>query len=135
MSQFLLFEGGIGYALFKRQNLDEIEINENNVQDSIVDLARFSRLVRLEGFRKWRSHEEWLENVNCISLGEVSQALLQFLEHGLRPLTASIGGISIATTIYAIPEDFVDDQQDPELDARLTRAADEAARVARAATE
>ena len=69
-----------------------------------------------------------------IATGAAAGHLLA-IDHGLRPLIASLGGISIATTIYATREDFVDDRADPELDARLMRAATEATRVARAATE
>ena len=52
------------------------------------------------------------------------------VDHGLRPLVASLGGLSAATGIYATKQDFVDDGPGPELAERLARAAEEAARLA-----
>ena len=51
------------------------------------------------------------------------------VDHGLRPLVASLGGLGIATGIYATPDDFDDDAPGAELVALLARAADEAARL------
>ncbi len=53
------------------------------------------------------------------------------IDHGLRPLIASLGGVSAATGIYATPADFVDDEPGEKLAARLTAIADEAYRLAR----
>ena len=55
------------------------------------------------------------------------------IDHGLRPLVASLGGLSAATSVYATPEEFVDEAPGPQLTQRLTGAADEAARIAGAA--
>ena len=52
------------------------------------------------------------------------------IDHGLRPLVASLGGLSASTSIYATIEDFVDEVPGPQLAERLARAADEAARIA-----
>ena len=53
------------------------------------------------------------------------------IDHGLRPLVASLAGVSAATAIYATPGDFVDDAPGEGLSERLTAAADEARRLAR----
>ena len=52
------------------------------------------------------------------------------IDHGLRPLVASLAGVSAATAIYATPGDFVDDAPGEGLSERLTEAADEARRLA-----
>ena len=51
------------------------------------------------------------------------------VDHGLRPLIGSLGGLSTATAIYATPEDFVEAGFSPELRARIGRAAEEAMRL------
>ncbi len=56
------------------------------------------------------------------------------IDHGLRPLVASLSGLSAATGIYAMKQDFVDDSPGPELAELLSRAAEEAARLAGAAS-
>ncbi len=53
------------------------------------------------------------------------------IDHGLRPLIASLGGVSAATAIYATPADFVDGEPGEALAKRLAVVADEANRLAR----
>ena len=52
------------------------------------------------------------------------------LDHGLRPLVASLGGVTVATGVYATPEQFAEGKADPSLLARVTRAAEEALELA-----
>lgn len=56
------------------------------------------------------------------------------IDHGLRPLVASLDGLSTATAIYATGDGVVDGTPVPELEARLVQAADEAAALAAALT-
>ncbi len=53
------------------------------------------------------------------------------IDHGLRPLVASLAGVSAATAIYATPGDFIDDAPGEALVTRLTTAANEARKLAR----
>jgi FMN reductase len=55
------------------------------------------------------------------------------LDHGLRPLVASLGGVTVATGIYASPDQFPEGRAEPSLLARVTRAADEALELASSA--
>jgi len=48
------------------------------------------------------------------------------LDHGLRPLVQSLGGLTVATGVYAAPEQFADGRPDAALLARVERAALEA---------
>jgi FMN reductase len=52
------------------------------------------------------------------------------LDHGLRPLVASLGGLTVATGIYASPDQFPEGEPEPALLARLTRAVEEALELA-----
>ena len=52
------------------------------------------------------------------------------IDHGLRPLVASLGGLSAAPAIYFTQQDLADEGPGPELAERLARGADEAARLA-----
>ena len=49
------------------------------------------------------------------------------IDHGLRPLVASLGGLSTAVAIYATPDDFIGGSPGPRLETRLADAAEEAA--------
>ncbi len=57
------------------------------------------------------------------------------VDHGLRPLIASLRGLSTAAAIYATPDDFVDAEPSEELRARIARAAEEAMRLGGALPE
>jgi len=48
-SLYLLFESSLGFGLFERVKIDEIGIGLNDVQKSINDLERFSKIIKLKG--------------------------------------------------------------------------------------
>jgi FMN reductase len=52
------------------------------------------------------------------------------LDHGLRPLVSSLGGVTVATGIYASPDQFPEGKPDPSLLVRIERAAEEALELA-----
>eukprot|EP00056_Hartaetosiga_gracilis_P020583 m.20419 g.20419 ORF g.20419 m.20419 type:complete len:511 (+) comp8573_c0_seq3:33-1565(+) len=76
----VLFETAVGYALFDIVEAEEIGQNVQTVQESILDLARFGKVVKLKAFQPFRTAEEALENINDISEGMVSDLLKNFLE-------------------------------------------------------
>jgi FMN reductase len=59
-------------------------------------------------------------------------AHLLMIDHGIRPLIASLGGLTTATAIYATPADFDDQQPNEALRTRLNSAVAEALALARA---
>jgi FMN reductase len=61
-------------------------------------------------------------------------AHLLMIDHGIRPLIASLSGLTTATAIYAIPADFDEQEPNAALRTRLDAAADEALALARALT-
>ena len=59
-------------------------------------------------------------------------AHLLMIDHGLRPLIASLGGLTTATAIYATPADFDEQQPAAALREQLLAAVDEALALAQA---
>jgi len=66
---FLLFESAPGYALFERVESEEIADESAELQRSLQDFGRFTRLVKFRSFLPFESAESALENVNAISEG------------------------------------------------------------------
>jgi nucleolar protein 56 len=51
---FLLHESALGYGLFEvTQQADSVGLRLQEVQDSINDLSRFHKMVRLVNFTPW----------------------------------------------------------------------------------
>lgn len=45
---YILFESAVGFGLFERVKADEIGLSVKAVQDSINDLERFSKIMKLK---------------------------------------------------------------------------------------
>lgn len=69
MCDYLLFENATGYALFEVIEAEDIGTNLEKVQDSVLDLTRFGKMVKLKAFVPFKSAEEALANINDISEG------------------------------------------------------------------
>lgn len=65
----MLFEHAAGYAIFKVIAQEEVGVLLPEVQESVTDLARFGKLVKLVAFSPFKSGTNALENINCISEG------------------------------------------------------------------
>jgi nucleolar protein 56 len=83
MVLYVLYESASGYALFERIESEEIADESPELQKSIQDFGRFSRLVKFKSFVPFVSAESALENVNAISEGLVHDVLKNFLELNL----------------------------------------------------
>jgi len=77
---FILYESASGYALFSRVKSEEIGVTLADVQDSIVDLQRFNKIIKLVAFQPFTSLENSLENINAISEGELTPHLHDWLK-------------------------------------------------------
>lgn len=64
-----------------------------------------------------------------IATGAIAEHMLA-IDHGLRPLVASLAGVSAATGVYVTPGDFKDGVPGEALAQRLADAVDEALRLA-----
>jgi hypothetical protein len=83
MQLFLLFETAAGYALFERDEYDEIAGETEQVQASIADYERFATLVKMKAYQPFKTADEALENIFAASKGETTETLQEFLQNYL----------------------------------------------------
>jgi nucleolar protein 56 len=76
---FLLYETAAGYALFEREEYDEIGGETEQVQNAIQDFERFSSLIKMKAYQPFKTADEALENIFAVSKGEVTETLQEFL--------------------------------------------------------
>ncbi|XP_051533061.1 nucleolar protein 56-like [Myxocyprinus asiaticus] len=79
----VLFEHAAGYALFVVKEVEEIGMLLPQVEASILNLGKFSTVVRLSAFFPFISAQGALENINAVSEGVVHANLKLFLETNL----------------------------------------------------
>jgi nucleolar protein 56 len=77
---YLLYESASGYALFENVKSEEIGTSLEEVQASIIDLARFSKIMKMKAFLPFTSAEVALQNINAVSEGELTKYLADFLD-------------------------------------------------------
>ncbi|KAF3763355.1 hypothetical protein M406DRAFT_279435 [Cryphonectria parasitica EP155] len=78
---YLLYESAAGYAVFKVVNqADSVGLQLKEVQNSLSDLATFSKYVKLESFKPYENAAQTLENINLISEGIMPDTLRSVLE-------------------------------------------------------
>lgn len=70
MATHVLFESASGYAIFEVNQVEEIGAKTKEVQASIQDVTKFSRMVTLKSFDPFKSAADALQNINDISEGE-----------------------------------------------------------------
>ncbi|KAG6497172.1 hypothetical protein ZIOFF_045061 [Zingiber officinale] len=83
MALYLLFESSSGYSLFHAYGLDEIGQNTEAVRNSVLDLNRFGKVVKLVAFHPFSSALDALNQCNAISEGLMTEELRNFLEINL----------------------------------------------------
>ncbi|PSR89540.1 Nucleolar protein [Actinidia chinensis var. chinensis] len=83
MAMYLLYESASGYSLFLAHGLDEIGQNTESVRNSVTDLNRFGKVVKLEAFIPFESALDALNQCNAISEGHMTDELRNFLELNL----------------------------------------------------
>lgn len=80
---FTLLECAAGYALFEVVAFEEIGGLLEGSMDTVMDLKRFGRAVKLKSFSPFETAQEALENANAISEHAMSPSLHNFLEMNL----------------------------------------------------
>lgn len=80
---FCLLEAAAGYALFEVVAFEEIGSLLEDAKDTVTDLKRFGRAVKLKAFQPFESAHEALENANAISEHAMTGTLHDFLEMNL----------------------------------------------------
>jgi nucleolar protein 56 len=69
MSQYVLYEAPSGFCLFERVESDEIGQQLDQVQNSVLDLAKFGKVMKLKAFSPFKNAAHALENANDVSEG------------------------------------------------------------------
>ena len=89
---YVLYEHAVGYALFEVTEFEEIGSFLPQVEQSVTDLSRFNKIVKLAAFVAFESALDALESINSVSEGK-SPLLLYFVAY-LR--------ISVTETCYPL---------------------------------
>jgi len=80
---FTLLEIAAGYVLFEVVAFEEIGALLEGSMDTVTDLDRFGRAIKLKAFQPFESAEDALENANAISEHAMTDSLKAFLEMNL----------------------------------------------------
>eukprot|EP00545_Synedropsis_sp_CCMP1620_P000709 CAMPEP_0119006032 /NCGR_PEP_ID=MMETSP1176-20130426/2076_1 /TAXON_ID=265551 /ORGANISM="Synedropsis recta cf, Strain CCMP1620" /LENGTH=519 /DNA_ID=CAMNT_0006957919 /DNA_START=34 /DNA_END=1593 /DNA_ORIENTATION=+ len=80
---FVLLECAAGYALFDVVAFEEIGSLLEGSKDTVSDLKRFGRAIKLKAFYPFESAQDALENANAISEHAMHGSLHTFLEMNL----------------------------------------------------
>ncbi|KAI7752500.1 hypothetical protein M8C21_015851 [Ambrosia artemisiifolia] len=83
MALYLLYESASGYGLFLAHGIDEIGQNTEAVRNSVTDLNRFGKVVKLAAFNPFESALDALNQCNAVSEGQMTDELRNFLELSL----------------------------------------------------
>ncbi|KAK3010807.1 hypothetical protein RJ639_012746 [Escallonia herrerae] len=80
MALYLLYESAAGYACFHVQGFDEIGHKTEEAANSVTNLDRFGKVVKLQAFCPFDSALDALKQCNAVSEGHVTDGLRSFLE-------------------------------------------------------
>lgn len=69
------------YAIFERVKSEEANIKDTKVQESLLELKRFSKLVKLKAILPFKSAENALEQINAISEGQCTPFLGNWIKN------------------------------------------------------
>ncbi|KAI3727034.1 hypothetical protein L1987_66842 [Smallanthus sonchifolius] len=83
MALYILYESASGYGLFLANGVDEIGQNTEAVKNSVTDLNRFGKVVKLAAFNPFESALDALNQQNAVSEGQMTDELRNFLELSL----------------------------------------------------
>jgi nucleolar protein 56 len=100
-SLFVLLETSPGYSLFEVVAFEEI--GNPLTEDTVTDLKRFGRAVKLKAFFPFETAQQALENANAISEHAMTETLHDFLELNLpkksKKYTLGVIDAGLATAI------------------------------------
>jgi len=83
MKLYILYEAAAGYALFEREELEEIAVELPKLQSAINSMEHFSKLIKLKAFQPFTNTEKALENMKAIVNSHACDDLVQFLDTNL----------------------------------------------------
>lgn len=67
---YVLYEHATGYGVFKCIGAEDIGSQIPEVQEAMLDLAKFGKILKLLAFSPFKSGANALENANAISEGK-----------------------------------------------------------------
>ena len=70
---YVLYEHATGYAVFQSIAAEDIGSQLDEVQQSMLDLAKFGKVLKLLSFAPFKSGANALENANSVSEGTASE--------------------------------------------------------------
>eukprot|EP01064_Diplonema_japonicum_P023586 TRINITY_DN33_c1_g1_i1.p1 TRINITY_DN33_c1_g1~~TRINITY_DN33_c1_g1_i1.p1 ORF type:complete len:486 (+),score=204.34 TRINITY_DN33_c1_g1_i1:45-1460(+) len=76
---YLLQETPAGFALFLKEEGEEIGAKDVEIQKSWQEVGRFKKVVKFVSFAPFKDSEQALDNINALSEGQVPQFLASFL--------------------------------------------------------
>ncbi|PVU94952.1 hypothetical protein BB561_002140 [Smittium simulii] len=79
----VLFETASGYGLFEIVQAEEIGSKLDEVQNTVTDLAKFGKYIKLKSFLPFKSAAAALESINDVSEGICNEELKAFIEVNL----------------------------------------------------
>ena len=82
-AKYLLFESASGYSLFEVKAIDDVALSTDSVQQSINDMARFSKIASLVAFKPFSTAADALEQINSVSESMTTEMLISFLTSNL----------------------------------------------------
>jgi NOP5NT (NUC127) domain len=82
-ASYLLFETASGYSLFTVKDVDNVGLSSDAVQQSISDMARFSKIANLLAFKPFTTAVDALEQINAVSESQATDMLATFLKTNL----------------------------------------------------
>jgi len=80
MVNYLLYETASGFGLFERTESEDVGKKLDEVQQSVLDMKRFSKTVKLLSFLPFKSAENALECQNAASEGLLHDYLANFIQ-------------------------------------------------------
>lgn len=80
MSQlFILYESATGYCLFEKEEFDEAGSQLPKIQKAILDMSRFTKMVKISANYSFKTAEEALDNIMAIRENKITDQLKNFL--------------------------------------------------------
>lgn len=90
MATHILFETATGFNIFQLSGMESIAEFTDQVQKSMQDFSKFSKVCKMVGSLPFTSAENALENINSISEGILTESLHDFLKQTFSKKTEGV---------------------------------------------
>ncbi|EGC37103.1 hypothetical protein DICPUDRAFT_150326 [Dictyostelium purpureum] len=90
MATHILFETATGFHIFQLSGMESIAEFNGQVQKSMNDFSKFSKICKMIGSLPFTSAENALENINSVSEGILTESLHDFLKQTFSKKTEGV---------------------------------------------